>query len=437
MSPDLLFTKEFTPAIVSGMEQEEALCFLKAFLEEFPAALEEGASLPVSPLSRKVTMEELHGESLELGLRLLASRGASPRLSALLCQAAYSQLLQTDLLPYQCPEEPEGDQEEKAEDKAVLFQSEAVQRTFLNKLIDVALAWHRNFPKVALCPSRNLQCSIHAIKNTRRKMEDKHLALAEFNQLFGIQDDVDRAYYAVFDGHGGVDAATYAATHLHVVLSKQEMLQSDATTAFKTAFKHTDDMFRNKAKRERLRSGSTGVAVLIQDQELTVAWLGDSQAILVRDGHVVRLMDPHKPEREDEKQRIEDLGGCITFMGCWRVNGTYAVSRAIGDFDQKPFVSGDADCLTMKLQGDEDYVLLACDGFFDAIKASAVPHLVMDALKLAGKPEGGNAPMEQSEDDVGARVAQQLVGNAKTAGSSDNITVMVVFLRPPEQLLTQ
>lgn len=74
MSPDLLFTKEFTPAIVSGMEQEEALCFLKAFLEEFPAALEEGASLPVSPLSRKVTMEELHGESLELGLRLLASR---------------------------------------------------------------------------------------------------------------------------------------------------------------------------------------------------------------------------------------------------------------------------------------------------------------------------------------------------------------------------
>lgn len=100
-------------------------------------------------------------------------------------------------------------------------------------------------------------------------------------------------------------------------------------------------------------------------------------------------------------------------------------------------MSGDAESLTMKLQGDEDYVLLACDGFFDAVKASAVPHLVMDALKLAGKPEGGTAPVEQSEDDVGVRVAQQLVGNAKTAGSSDNITVMVVFLRPPEQLLAQ
>lgn len=134
---------------------------------------------------------------------------------------------------------------------------------------------------------------------------------------------MERAYYAVFDGHGGVDAATYAATHLHVTLAKQETLQSDVATAFKTAFKHTDDMFRGKAKREvlkslthrspfrnmsynlfmsvhfqRLRSGTTGVVVLIQGQQLAVAWLGDSQAMLVRRGQTITLMDPHKPDRE-------------------------------------------------------------------------------------------------------------------------------------------
>ncbi|XP_060927327.1 protein phosphatase 1F [Limanda limanda] len=415
--------------------EEEAQSFLGRFVDEFPAALEEDSPLPVSPLSQKVSLEELHGESLELGLRLLTARGAPAVLSALLCQAALSQLLREDLSRFHCPEETEANQEE--EQKAVLLQSEAVQRLFLNKVIDVALAWHQNFPKPSPSPSQFHRCSVHAIKNTRRKMEDKHLALAEFNQLFGIQDGVERAYYAVFDGHAGVDAATFTATHLHVALSKQEMLQSDAATAFKTAFKRTDDMFRDKAKRERLRSGTTGVVVLIQGQELTVAWLGDSQAMLVRKGEAVTLMEPHKPEREDEKQRIEDLGGCITFMGCWRVNGTYAVSRAIGDFDQKPYVSGDADCSTVQLFGDEDYVLLACDGFFDTVKPSAVPDLVLDALQELGDPEGGDTQQKQSEEIIGLRVAQHLVSHAKAAGSCDNITVMVVFLRPPKQLLSQ
>ena len=101
-------------------------------------------------------------------------------------------------------------------------------------------------------------------------------------------------------------------------------------------------------------------------------------------------------------------------------------------------MSGDADCSTVQLLGDEDYVLLACDGFFDAVRPSEVPHLVLDALQQPGDPEGGdNAPAELSEDAVGLRVAQQLVSHAKAAGSSDNITVMLVFLRPLEQLLAQ
>lgn len=33
---------------------------------------------------------------------------------------------------------------------------------------------------------------------------------------------------------------------------------------------------------------------------------------------------------QDEKERIEALGGFVSHMDCWRVNGTLAVSRAIG-----------------------------------------------------------------------------------------------------------
>lgn len=92
----------------------------------------------------------------------------------------------------------------------------------------------------------------------------------------------------------------------------------------------------------------------------------------------------------------------------------------------------------MPLLGNEDYVLLACDGFFDAVKPSEVPSLVVDALQQTGDPEGGgDAPAKHPNHAVGQMVAHELVRHAKEAGSSDNITVMLVFLRPPQQLVDQ
>ena len=41
-------------------------------------------------------------------------------------------------------------------------------------------------------------------------------------------------------------------------------------------------------------------------------------------------MESHKPNREDERARIEALGGTIMHWGTWRVNGQLAVARAIG-----------------------------------------------------------------------------------------------------------
>lgn len=40
----------------------------------------------------------------------------------------------------------------------------------------------------------------------------------------------------------------------------------------------------------------------------------------------------YKPEIfQDERSRIEALGGVVLYMGTWRVNGNLAVSRAIGN----------------------------------------------------------------------------------------------------------
>ncbi|KAF6082568.1 protein phosphatase, Mg2+/Mn2+ dependent 1F [Phyllostomus discolor] len=252
-------------------------------------------------------------------------------------------------------------------------------------------------------------------------MEDRHVCLPAFNQLFGLSDAVDRAYFAVFDGHGGLDASRYAAVHVHANAARQPELRTDPAGALREAFRRTDEMFLGKAKRERLQSGTTGVCALIAGKTLHVAWLGDSQVILVQQGQVVKLMEPHRPERQDEKERIEALGGFVSHMDCWRVNGTLAVSRAIGDVFQKPYVSGEADAASRELTGSEDYLLLACDGFFDVVPHQEVAGLVQSHLVR--------------QQGSGLRVAEELVAAARERGSHDNITVMVVFFRDPQDLL--
>ncbi|XP_008061293.1 protein phosphatase 1F [Carlito syrichta] len=403
----------------------ETLGFLDTLLRDFPAPLGPESPLPWKAPGTMLSQDEVEAELTELAMGFLSSRNAPPPLAASLAHAAVSQLLQTDLSEFRkVPrQEEEEDDEDDEEEKApvTLLDAQGLARSFFNRLWEVASQWQKQMPLRAQIPQQQWLVSIHAIRNTRRKMEDRHVFLPAFNQLFGLSDPVDRAYFAVFDGHGGVDAARYAAIHVHANAARQPELPTDPTGALCEAFRHTDKMFLRKAKRERLQSGTTGVCALITGATLHIAWLGDSQVILVQKGQVVKLMEPHRPERQDEKARIEALGGFVSHMDCWRVNGTLAVSRAIGDVFQKPYVSGEADAASWELTGSEDYLLLACDGFFDVVPHKEVAGLVQSHLIR--------------QQGSGLHVAEELVTAARERGSHDNITVMVVFLRDPRELL--
>ncbi|XP_063082211.1 protein phosphatase 1F isoform X2 [Cavia porcellus] len=350
--------------------------FLNTFLQDFPAPLNPESPLPWRFSGATLSREELEGELAELAMGFLSSRNAPLPLAAALTHEAISQMLQADLsefrkLPKQ--EEEEGKDNEEMKATVTLLDTTEVARSFFNQLWKVSSQWQKQVPVTARTPQKEWVVSIHAIRNARRRMEDRHVFLPAFNLLFGLSDSVDRAYFAVFDGHGGVDAARYAAVHVHVNAARQPKLLTDPAEALKEAFQHTDEMFLWKAK------------------------------------------------REEEWERIQRLGGFVTFLDCWRVNAALAVSRAIGDIFQKPYVSGDADSTSRELTGSEDYLLLACDGFFDFVHLDEIASLVHSHLV---KQEGD-----------GAHVAEELVAVARDRGSSDNITVMVVFLRDPRELL--
>merc|ERR1712004_455450 len=97
--------------------------------------------------------------------------------------------------------------------------------------------------------------------------------------------------------------------------------------------------------------------------------LGDSRAVLSRDGRALALSLDHKPDRDDEAERIESAGGFVSFR---RVLGRLAVSRAFGDAEYKtgkggsePLVIAKPEIRVEKVTANDEFLLLGCDGLFD------------------------------------------------------------------------
>lgn len=90
---------------------------------------------------------------------------------------------------------------------------------------------------------------VRAIKNTRRKMEDKYKCISDFNGMFKNVDPEPTSYYGVFDGHGGHDAAIYTAAHLCYNIANSPKYPANIPEAMREAFMKTDDSFIDKSEK--------------------------------------------------------------------------------------------------------------------------------------------------------------------------------------------
>lgn len=102
-------------------------------------------------------------------------------------------------------------------------------------------------------------------------------------------------------------------------------------------------------------AGSTALIAVLEGAKLTVANVGDSRGVMCDSkGITIPLSYDHKPNDPSEHKRIKEAGGFIAHYGCWRVSGTLAMSRALGDFTLKPkLVIADPDVLTFDLNDHE------------------------------------------------------------------------------------
>ena len=267
-------------------------------------------------------------------------------------------------------------------------------------------------------------------------------------------------WVGVYDGHGGQECSEFLAAHLHKSVESVWQGQPSAsamTAAFSDGFRQTESGFMELAARRNLRSGSTACVVLLHGWEpprpeaatggaaaaanlgrpctLWVANLGDSRAVLCRGGKALRLSEDHKPERRDEKKRVEAAGGFVMNIGgIWRVTnsagglggvgegaGSYlylAVSRAFGDSQLKgvragsqsgeSIVSAVPEVKSFDVEPDDLFAVVACDGVWDVLSDQEVVDLAAEHWPNAEE------------------AAKAVTRQAYIKGSGDNLTASVM-----------
>jgi len=247
---------------------------------------------------------------------------------------------------------------------------------------------------------------VKSIQGGRPHMEDTYMA------LINLRGNPKQAFFGVFDGHGGSRTSQFSAANLHKLILHQDFVcEPEATLC--TAFKQLDQEWLQYANRHEYDDGSTAIAALLVNGTLYIANVGDSRAVLIANGRAVELSEDHKPNRADERMRIEGLGGRIIHYGTWRVEGILAVTRAVGDRRLKKFITAEPEVRSHVLREGDDFLILASDGVWDVMTSQQAVDIVWNNL---------SGSMQEA--------AHKLTDTAYRRGSLDNITSLVVDLRP-------
>jgi protein phosphatase 1L len=231
----------------------------------------------------------------------------------------------------------------------------------------------------------------------------------------------------VFDGHGGDKASQFCADWLTAYIRNDAAYPYDLGYSMKNAFLAMDEDFVGTGQPD----GSTACAVaLVGGRRLVCANAGDSRAIVVRrDGSIVRLSRDHKPGMPDETRRISALGGRVIYWGRWRVEGLLAVSRSVGDASLKPYITAEPEICEYDVGPDDWFLIVSSDGVWDVMDNEEAAHVVIASSCAMANASSGAANQLLIDTDRFKWAARNLAEHAKSCGSTDNFSVVVVDLK--------
>lgn len=270
-----------------------------------------------------------------------------------------------------------------------------------------------------------LRFGLSSMQGWRVEMEDAHCA------LIGLPGLQDWSFFAVFDGHAGAKVSAYSSTQLVEAITGNDDFrgnsewpspsQESVAKGIKTGFLSLDDRIREMPEilSGEDKSGSTAVCALLSPRNIFFGNCGDSRGVLSRDGKAAFSTQDHKPINPAEKERIQNAGGSVMIQ---RVNGSLAVSRALGDFEYKnvqgkgpceQLVSPEPEIFVEERSAKDEFVVLACDGIWDVMSNEELCDFVRDRMLLTSDLQ---------------LICNQVVDTCLYKGSRDNMSIVLIAL---------
>ncbi|XP_057784127.1 probable protein phosphatase 2C 47 [Salvia miltiorrhiza] len=259
----------------------------------------------------------------------------------------------------------------------------------------------------------------------KQYMEDEFICVDDLPQHLGTNKGFPSpgAFYGVFDGHGGKDAASFTRKNILDFITQDSHFPDGIKRALKNAFVKADNALAD-AKNLDQSSGTTALVALILGRTMIIANAGDSRAVLGKRGRAIELSKDHKPSCTSERIRIEKLGGVI-YDGY--LNGQLSVARALGDWHMKGAkgsqcpLSSEPELEELVLTEEDEFLIIGCDGLWDVMSSQYAVTIVRKELMAHNDPE---------------RCSRELVREALKRNTCDNLTVVVICFsaEPPPRI---
>lgn len=247
----------------------------------------------------------------------------------------------------------------------------------------------------------------YSITGQRRTMNQDYVALTQPDDPAVLS--ASGRLYVLADGVGGEAHGEIASqTAVQVILDHYYTTPgADVGVRLLQLFEQANAaVYALSQPHSHRRTATTLVAVVLRDNRLTIAHVGDSRAYLIRHGVVERLTRDHTLLQTLLDQGALNPAEIDTFTR------TNVLARSVGG---EPEVQADVSEITVE---PDDIILLSTDGLHQYFREDQTLAPLCDLSKSAHE------------------IAQDLANEANARGGSDNISVVVVKLRTPHSAPT-